>query len=84
MEIVGRVDHTCERPLLLITPVPANKNASLSRLMRVPATHHVDANGRFAIHPVVNPLEKMIEPAKLECIQIQGSIFGELRVADVG
>ena len=52
--------------------------------MRVPATHHVDANGRFAIHPVVNPLEKMIEPAKLECIQIQGSIFGELRVADVG
>src|SRR5439155_16844293 len=82
-QVVGRDGRAGERPLALVPPVSADENAAFGRLVRVAAAHHKDANGRVAIHAVVETLEPVIEPAELEGGEIERRLRPELRLAGV-
>src|SRR5690242_2171570 len=58
--------------------MPSDVNAFFRRLMAVTATHHVDANGRLAIHSVIDSLQPMIEPPQIERPQVQRGILRKL------
>jgi len=62
----------------------ADEQPTFRRFVRVAATHHIDADRRFAVHTVVDSFEPVIEPAQMKRRQIERRVAGELSLAGIG
>src|SRR5207247_9805425 len=81
VQVVGRRNGARQRPLALVAPAAADKNPAFGCSVRVAAAHDEDADGRLAVHAVVDPLQPVVEPAPMEGLEIKAGVRSELRLA---
>src|SRR5260370_13487876 len=77
MQVIGCGRPSRQRPLWLISPMPAYENSALGRVVRIAAPHDENPNGRLATNSIRNSFQPAIEPAQLEGAEIKSCVGPE-------
>src|ERR1022692_154695 len=83
MQVIRRDDSSRQRPFVLFTPVPADKDAAFRSLVRITSTHDKDSDRRFTIDSVIRSLEPAVKPAQLKLIEVDCGLGTELGFAGI-
>ena len=83
MQVIRRDDSSRQRPFVLFTPVPADKDAAFRSLVRITSTHDKDSDRRFTIDSVIRALEPVVKPAQLKLIEVDCGLGTELGFAGI-
>src|SRR5260370_10715864 len=72
-----------QRPFVFVAPMASYEDAAFRCFVGIASANDVNAQGRLAIHSVVNALQQMIKPSEVKRCKIERRVVGELGLPGV-